>query len=442
MADRTPPTVGVFSETAPLLACITCSPGDEFDRMAPQHIEALARDESGVYGPSSEYLLFDDLVLLPLLQAEHAQLVAAIRSVTGPRQSYDLRQLLQHVLAEPKVAAAVLDEVVELERQLGMPVDRVRNVRKRLGDLGPADLVAALMSGADPETDQDLLAWPMPNWLFSRDVWAVVGNAVVMGYPRPRARKRDGILARTILRHHPLFRDTPLVDLRPSEHGIAADEMAELRCVEGGDVLVVARDLVLIGIGERTTEEAALTLARLLKDRGVGRVLGVHLPTRRATMHLDTVFTLIDADACLAYTPVFDAASEPGLRVRVVDLAEPERELGCDLPKIVGEYLGHPLDVVLCGNGDPRAASREQWSDGANAFCLGPGRILLYQRNSLTMRALNRAGFEVVTPEQLVANVDLYMAGHRRVVVALTGAELSRGRGGPRCLTLPIARAG
>ena len=106
------------------------------------------------------------------------------------------------------------------------------------------------------------------------------------------------------------------------------------------------------------------------------------------------------------------------------------------------ELAGAPMEWIACGGHDPRAAAREQWSDGANAVCLAPGRIVLYARNTATLRELNRRGFEVLTPAQFIANADLLLQGGRRFVVALGGSELSRGRGGPRCLTLPLARAG
>jgi len=440
MPDNGPIQLGLWSETAPLRACITCAPGTEFDRMSPRHIESVGIDAQGQFAANPDYLLFDDLVLLPLLQAEHAQLAEIIRAVTGPQHSHDLRTMLQQVVAEARVAARIVDEVLELERQWGRSPQLIAKARHRLHDLPPAELVHALMSGADPHTDVDLLSWPMPNWMFARDVWAMVGDAFVVGYPKPRARKRDGVLARALLNHHPLLRNVPKLDLRAEQPGLAPDEEHDTRCVEGGDVLVAAPDIVLIGIGVRTTEAAALALAALLHERGVRTVLGVYLPQRRATMHLDTVFTFVDRDACLLFGEAFDPASDSLDRVRIVDLREPERDLGCDLPELLAD-LGMPLQIVRCGDGEPRAAAREQWSDGANAFCLGPGRILLYARNSQTLRALNRAGFEVMTPAHFIANADLWMTGQRRLVVALTGAELSRGRGGPRCLTLPIARA-
>ncbi len=436
------PSLGIWSETGALTSCATFAPSAEFDCMVPAHIEALAADAHGQYQANPDYLLFDDLVQLSLLQSEHAQLTAVIRAVTGSAQQLDLRAMLVEILADPAAAAEIAQEVLVLEDQIEERPEKRQLARERLRDRTPGDWATMLLSGVDPHDNERVLRWPLPNWLFARDLWAVVGDAVVVGYPRSRARKRDGILARALLKYHRLLRDAPRLDVRAAAlppSGVAADEMNSDLCVEGGDVLVISPQLVLIGIGVRTTQRAAIALADLLRGRGVTRVLGVHLPTRRATMHLDTIFTLVDRDACLVFPPPFDDKSPPNDRVRVVDLAVPEIDLGCDLPNIVGQFA-HRLDVIACGDGDPIAALREQWTDGANAFCLGAGRIVLYGRNTRTLQALNRAGFEVMQPEQFVANVDLLMQGTRRLVVALTGAELSRGRGGPRCLTLPLAR--
>ncbi len=429
----------MFTEVEPLAVCLTLAPGAEFDRMTPHHIEPGSVGADGNYVVNPDYLLFDDLVLLAQLQVEHAELTAVIRAATGERGTYDLRTLLHAVLADPTARAAIVDEVLDFEVQLGTQLSRVRSLRARLLGLDPVALAVVLLSGSDPHDQSNLLHFPAPNWLFARDLGAMIGNAVVLGYPRARARKRDGILARGLVNFHPLFAAVDRLDIRPGLGRISDNEINDLRCIEGGDLLVVAADTVLIGVGERTTLHAAQALAQLLWDRGVQHVLAVHLPQRRAMMHLDTVFTLIDHHAALLFPAAFSSESPGGDRVHVVDLQHPQRDLGCDLPLLLAER-GHPITTVPCGDGDPLAAAREQWSDGANAFCLAPGIIVLYQRNTRTLRALNRQGYEVLTASQFVANADLLLASARRVVVALAGSELSRGRGGPRCLTWPLSR--
>ena len=422
----TPARPGIPNETARLTACALFGPGDELDRMLPRHLEAHV-GEPPDWRENPDYLLFDDLVLLPLLQSEHAELSGVVRAVTGPQGCLDIRAMAAEVLVANDVALAVLDECLA-DPQLG-PLERLR-VKTLLERERGSRLAEALIQGVAPGTDNAVLPGPAPNLLFARDLWARVGESIVLGRPRHPARRRDGVLSRAIARHHRQFAGVPLIDLHAG-HKDTSDI-----CLEGGDVLVAGPNLVLVGHGPRTTARAAALLAeRLAPDVDV---LGVRLPHKRATMHLDTLLTFIDTHAVLAYRPAFDPHSPDVERCEVTDLRS-GTVMGADLPAILRDRLG-AMQVVACGDGDPTAAVREQWTDGANAVCLAPGRIVLYQRNQRTLRALNRAGFEVMTAPQFIHNAELFLQGQRRIVVAVGGAELSRGRGGPRCLTLPIAR--
>lgn len=423
---------GIPNETARLMTCALFGPGDELDRMLPRHLEPYihAPADSGVASELREnpdYLLFDDLVLLPLLRDEHAELAAVIRAVTGPQGCLDIRAMAAEVLSQPEVAAAVLDQALA-DPQL-TPLARMQG-KVRLEKERGIRLVEALIQGVAPGTETPVFSGPAPNLLFARDLWARVGDAIVLGHPRHPARRRDGVISRAIAKHHRQFADVPLIDLHEGEKLTAGI------CLEGGDVLVAGPNLVLVGHGPRTTLRAAEMLAARLPASV--EVLGVRLPFKRATMHLDTLLTFVDSNAVLAFTPAFDPQTAEGERCEVTDLRT-GRVLGPDLPAILGDRLGG-IEVVACGDGDPVAAVREQWTDGANAVCLAPGRIVMYTRNTRTLRALNRAGFEVMNPAQFAVNADLYLRGDRRLVVAVGGAELSRGRGGPRCLTLPISR--
>lgn len=438
----------IRSETGRLQSCILCAPGRELDAMVPRHIQALRQRPAAPgetpgeeWQANPDYLLFDDLVLLPQLASEHAQLQAVIAAATGDRQCLDFRDLLDQVLQLPGVRGALTEEILDLELQLGATPGQLGMARGRLDELAPHELGEALLSGLDPRDDAEILGGPCPNVLFARDLWAVVGQQLVLGYPRARARKRDGVLARCVARHHPRLADAQLLDIRADQRGqpgsLARDELVDDRCVEGGDVLVVTPDTVLIGIGERTTLRGALAVARGLQGQGFRHVLGVQLPLARAMMHLDTVMTFVDRGLALAYLPALQGPEA----LRVVDLLDGGRALPYGVDRALQE-AGSPVEWVPCGGSDPRAAAREQWSDGANAVCLAPGRIVLYGRNTATLRELNRRGFEVLTPAQFIANAEWLLQGGRRFVVALGGSELSRGRGGPRCLTLPLLRAG
>lgn len=416
----------VSSEVGQLRACVGCGPGSEFDRMLPRHIEAASLTSQGTLEPNPDYLLFDDLVLRDVLAREHRILFDVIRAAVGDAQVFDLRDLLIDVLVDPAVRAEVVEEVAALERRIGAELSEA--ARGWLLDASPRQCAQALLSGARPDGTA-LMRWPMPNWLFARDCMAVVGDVLVQMRPRHPARWRDGVLARTVAAHAPIFRGLSVVDV--------ANSATEDTFIEGGDVLVVSERLVLVGVGIRTNAAGARALAVALAPRGV-EVIGVRLPVKRAAMHLDTLFTLLDRDCALAYTPVL---AEQGSGSDGLQLFDPRS--GGSLVGGLSDALaarGHELTWIPCGDGDPIAARREQWTDGANAFCLAPGRALLYGRNRYTLRALNRAGFEIITPDEFVRNAALRLQGEQRWVIAIDGFELSRGRGGPRCLTLPLWR--
>lgn len=424
--SQSEPVAQVRDEVSRLTSCALFTPGPELDRMLPRHLESHVEVGTELR-ENPDYLLFDDLVLLPLLRDEHAELAATVRAVTGPQECLDVRAMLAEALAQDDVAAEVLDAVLQDPR-----LDKAARHRAKVGLAGERGhrLAEALIQGVLPGTDEPVLPGPAPNLLFARDLWARIGPQIVLGWPRHLARFRDGVLARAIVRHHRHFAGSPTLDLR--QHQKNHTELF----LEGGDVLIAGPKLVLVGHGPRTSELAARLLAERLPPDV--EVLGVRLPLRRATMHLDTLLTFIDARALLAYLPPFDPKTGELDRCEVTDLRT-QRSLGANLPAILGERLWG-LQVVACGENDPVAGPREQWTDGANAVCLAPGRIVLYRRNARTLRALNRAGYEVMTPHQFIANADLYLQGERRLVVAVGGAELSRGRGGPRCLTLPVSR--
>jgi arginine deiminase len=283
-----------------------------------------------------------------------------------------------------------------------------------------------------------LLRTPAPNLLFARDLWVCIGDTIAVGWPAMPARWRDGVLARAVARHHPLLQGRQVLDIREARGA------GQSRCLEGGDVLVLGPDLILVGVGERTNWAGAVALhAALQANPPAGqqppRVVAVRLPDQRAMMHLDTVVTCVAPGLALAYLPVFDPASPDGQRVELFDLSQPDVALGADLAAWLPRW-GHPMTLLPCGGGQAGVAEREQWSDGANALCLGPGQIVLYGRNRATLQVLNQNGFEIMGPDRYIANAALYARTAQRLVVALPGSELSRGRGGPRCLTLPLAR--
>ena len=427
--------IHVHSEIAPLELIVTSPPGPEFDLMLPENLEPYRPGPDGHLAPSPDYLLFDDLVLLSAMQSEHAQLVEVVRAVTGHRGHFTWRQLLVETLGEPEVRREVVHRTLELEDRLyPHPPGERDAIRGALEELDAPRLAEALILGRHPVDRRPLFRWPAPNALFARDLMAVVGDAVVMTYAAEPARAREMLLSRLIIRHHHLFRTTPRLDLGDDAHdhpGLS---------IEGGDIQVLNDKTVLIGVGIRTTLAAVERLAPMLFARGFETVLGYEMPRRRAAMHIDTLFTRIDENHCLIYPPLVEDPQRLGARVHRFSANEGRSDAGAALLPVLA-YHGINLRAVNCGGHNPIMQAREQWSDGANAFALAPGVIVCYGRNRHTLRQLNRIGYEVVSPDQFVDNALYYVSQGRKIVVALMGHELVRGRGGPRCLTLPLRRS-
>ena len=427
-ADRPAARIRVDSEVGRLRRVVIQPPGVAHERMLPSHI-----DES-----SPDYVLFDDLIHVPTARAEHAWLRRVLASVA---ETHALEDLVAEVLQEDSARRAVLDRLANL----GLVADPAL---RRLEHLDPVALTATLIAGTEAgRLDGWPLMRPLPNLIFTRDLLAVCGGLVVVGNASKAARRRESVLTWAMVQNHPLFAGAPVA--RVSERVGAARHSAPLT-VEGGDVLVISSTLVCIGASERTTWSMIVHLAEELLESGFSRVLVVEMPKQRSSMHLDTVFTLTDRNSCVVYPPLLRPASreEAGImRLRRRDGHTVVEELpGSLLAALASEGIG--LEAVLCGGGHPIHAQREQWTDGANYVALGPGVVLGYARNRHTAAAMAESGFEDVTPEQWLAlldrdfggDADALFASGRRVAIHLAGSELCRGRGGPRCLTMPLAR--
>ena len=414
----------VTSEVGRLRRVVVQRPGPPLERMVPRH----------VHPDSPDYLLFDDLVHVPDARAEHDQLV---RVLSASAQVGFLDQLLEETLVVPEVRREIIDQVVRLE-ELPDPVEQ------QLREMGPRELVRVLMEGGPPR-----LAWmnPLPNMIFTRDLLAVVGRMLVVGNARMPARRRESILAWALVEHHPWFSGFKVAD---HCRRVRSQGGSFPLTIEGGDVLVISDTLALIGASERTSWAKVIGLGRELIESGFTRVLVVEMPKQRSSMHLDTVFTLLDWDTAVVYRPLLQQGSpEEGnvirLRASGEDVVVEEWD-GDLLDALAAE--GYPMQPVYCGGGDPLWERREQWTDGANYFALSPGVAVGYARNRKTQEALSAAGFRVVSADVFLEELERDFGGdydaleesRRRYAVHLTGPELCRGRGGPRCLTLPLHR--
>ncbi len=418
----------VDSEIGRLRRVLVHRPGREIDWMVPSMMERL---------------LFDDILDGDEARDEHAMFCEVLRRAGV--EVLDAQDLLAAVLEVAAVRSALLGE---LERDYAVPPPALA----QLDTLGPAPLAATLIEGirlpaeaADTGRRQFFSLNPVPNYFFQRDPQVVLGNRLVVSSMANDAREREPLLAQTFFAHHPALADlaaTFEIEVPPSgapQH----DPGFPYPTLEGGDVILVSPEIVLVGLSERTNRRGVETLADYLRleETSFRHLIVMELPHKRSYMHLDTVFTVIDRGLCLAHLPVIEPGGPESAHVYSVDLYARELTFtlraGGLLRTLAG--LGVELDVVPCGGGaEAIDQQREQWTDGANAFAMAPGVILLYQRNRKTIAELGRRGFRVLPGEEVAAGRHDLGAGP--AVVTLWSNELSRARGGPRCMTMPLER--
>ncbi|TFG37093.1 MAG: hypothetical protein E4H44_05820 [Candidatus Aminicenantes bacterium] len=417
--------VHITSEIGRLRRVLVHEPGIEVDRMVP---------------PMMEELLFDDILFGERARDEHGRFRRLLQ-ILGI-EVVEAGDLLRETLADDDAREWLWRMMLpQLPPDLrgAIPADADEMVATVIGGLLTDDRDGGIEVG-------DLFRLtPLPNWCFQRDPQVILGSGVVFSAMATPARWREGLLARAIFRFHPELGSTPVIHdpMRP-EPGHEEFFGYHRPRLEGGDVLVLSREIVAIGVSERTNALAVDALARgLARMEGGPRWLEiVHLPRRRAYMHLDTVFTPADRDAALVFPPVISGGGPQLAQTYEVDLRGSDltpRHRGCLLDAI--RARGLEIEPIPCGGADPVVQQREQWTDGANTLALAPGVITLYDRNVATADELDRRGWRVVNAEDvLLGREEVSLDGAGKTCLLLASNEISRARGGPHCLSHPLER--
>ncbi|HQW12914.1 MAG TPA: arginine deiminase family protein [Saprospiraceae bacterium] len=385
----------------------------------------------------AEELLFDDIVYLPQMQAEHDIFTNVLKAFLGEENVLFIDKLLCEALNADEVRKAELIRMIvdyeELPSSYGHIFQEWTN----------EELAAVLISGYHAEDDHYFFD-PIPNFIFTRDIAIVVKDHVVIAKAAKEARYRENILARYIFWAHPLFSslqdEGKVINLNWREN-FPPSKKGEWINLEGGDTMMFDNDFLLIGNSERTSEHAIHSLAKVVLEKGlVKRVAQVNIPSERYCMHIDTVFTRLNYNHMVVYKPlIYDGKSSD---VIVFGL-DGEKTTYPSLKDFILAEVNPDMQFIFSGRGESPYQEREQWTDGCNLVAIKPGVAIAYDRNPETEIAFREAGYSVIHATELLEN---FKSGKMRpeevenTIITLPSNELSRARGGSHCMTLPVQR--
>ncbi|WP_294071884.1 arginine deiminase family protein [Proteiniphilum sp. UBA1028] len=411
-------TLNIQSETGKLEAVLIHYPGPEVENMTPRNAQRA---------------LYNDILNLSIARKEYDQLRGVLQKTS---QVYEVSDLLARLLEVDELKESLVRNICETEQVTGYIDFLMEQPAPVLTKILIEGLPLRVSTLTDFLREEYYALKPLYNFYFTRDSSAIIGKNALVCKMANSVRLRESLIMDAIFRSDLFFQTHPI-----NAYHLSPDN--PLVKVEGGDILVIRDDVLLIGNGTRTSTQGIDLIVQEFCKTGSGRkhVVVQQLPeSPESFIHLDMVFTMLDTNKAMVYKPLIMSSSPyQTVHMQIDDGKVTKISAASGILSLLRK-LGIDLEPIICGGkSDDWDQEREQWHSGANFLALAPGKILSYARNIHTLEELSKNGFEVVTANEVIRNqFDIHSA--RKCVITIEGSELPRGGGGPRCMTMPLRR--
>lgn len=470
--------LSVTSEIGTLKRLLVHSPDSGLGKVVPSkaqdwlfedivHLDTIRRDEYDYYTKILLYFLDPEkikgkLAAIDALEADRSFYKPENKQFFASDKVIELQWLLAQVLEDAAIHSKLVASVSAIE---GCTYE----VQDQLQQYSPVELAKTFVSGTS--NNRDMLFAPIPNFIFTRDIGITIKDHVLLNRPAKKARTREALLAKYIFFHHPLFagyRDK-IIELPESSYSFLMPEDEDERKVtlEGGDIMVVSDDHLLVGVSERTSPEAAVRITNMIFEKGLMKKVSIiRIPKKRDYMHIDTIFTQVKRDVWVmlgnfsrkavkrededAIERILEIKKEEKIKILQFHKKDPENPVSFDsLEDLLIDISRNDLHCenevrfIYSGNNEFPYNAREQWTDSCNLLALKEGVVLGYDRNDKTTDAFKNAGFHIIHVKELLQQLENGTVDVNTIkdsLILMPSAELSRARGGFHCMSMPLCR--